>query len=138
MLTENDVIELTCKKLIDMGYEITQRLLTTEHGIDVIAQKGNKRLLIEAKGATSASVGTNRFGLEFSKNQVNHHVAMAFYATAKLITKETGSSKVFCIALPYNENHIDAVKAIHTAIERLEIKIIWVKEDGKVTIPNGL
>lgn len=138
MLTENDVIELTCEKLIETGYEIVQQLHTTEHGIDIIAVKDNRRLLIEAKGATSATIGTNRFGAEFTKNQVNHHVAMAFYAVAKLITVEICSPNIYCIALPHNANHIDAIKAIDIAVERLGVKLIWVDEDGTVTIPNNL
>ena len=134
MLTENDVIRLTCQKLITMGYEIVQRLHTTQHGVDIIASKDGHMLLIEAKGATSATENTNRYGMEFSNNQVKHHVAMALYAIAKLMTINAEETNIFCIALPNNENHINAVNAIDKVIKRLDIKLIWVRENGEVFI----
>jgi Holliday junction resolvase-like predicted endonuclease len=138
MLTENEVIRLTCQKLITMGYEIVQSLHTTQRGVDIIASKDGHMLLIEAKGATSATEGTNRYGIEFSNNQVKHHVAMALYAIAKLMTINAEETSIFCIALPNNESHINAVNAIEKAIKRLDIKLIWVKENGEVNIPISL
>lgn len=53
MLTENDVIAAVCNKLEHMGFDIKQKLHTSEPGIDIIAVRDGFTLLIEAKGETS-------------------------------------------------------------------------------------
>lgn len=137
MLTENDVVNYVGKYLKDIGYEIKQQLMTTQHGIDVIATKKDITILIEAKGATSATFGTSRYGKEFSRNQTNHHVAVALYTITKLMTKFEGNeSYKYCIALPHNKLHIEAINAIYTTIEKLGIIVILVKDNGDVIVRN--
>lgn len=136
MLTENDVVRYVCQYLLANGYAIQQQLNTTEHGIDIIACKNNIKLMVEAKGATSASIRTNRYGSVFNRNQVNHHVAMALYMISKLITHYGNDEIKYAIALPRNQNHIDSVRGIQTTIDKMEIMLIWVDETGDVVVEN--
>jgi hypothetical protein len=81
MLTENDVVESMCGYLEDAGYRILKRCNTAEKGIDIVAllPDVSRRLLIEAKGETSAREGSKRYGRPFDGAQVRVHVAEAFY-----------------------------------------------------------
>jgi Holliday junction resolvase len=54
MLTENDVVKAVSNKLNAIGYKVVQSLTTNEKGIDIIAQKGDVKLYVEAKGETSS------------------------------------------------------------------------------------
>ena len=134
MLTENDVVRYVCEYLLNNGYTVQQQLNTTQHGIDIIACKNNIQLMVEAKGATSASSRTNRFGLIFNQKQVKHHVAMALYTISRLITHHGNDSIRYAIALPRNQNHVDSVHAIQAAIDKMEIVLIWVDESGAVEV----
>lgn len=133
MLTENDVVNYACDYLVNIGYTIVQQLHTSEHGVDIIAQRDGIRCLIEAKGETSASEHTRRYGLAFSRNQVITHVAKALYAITRLMNNTTDKSTIYGMAFPDNIHHIEAVNAIRNALDKLDIKILWVDESGKVT-----
>jgi hypothetical protein len=64
MLDENLVVEAVCKYLEVEGYVIEMKRTTIQHGIDIVATRtssGAGRLLIEAKGATSAREGSARY-----------------------------------------------------------------------------
>lgn len=77
MLTENDVIEAVCAELSRRGWKTKSTATTRERGDDIVAEKGEAMLLIEAKGATSSKPTTARHGLEFNSGQVHAHVAVA-------------------------------------------------------------
>lgn len=132
LLDENQVVKCVCDYLKDNNYEIEQSLFTDEKGYDIIANKDGKKLIIEAKGATSSKPGSKRFENGFNWNQVRSHVAVALYAAGQVINSnpeyEVG------IALPYNKQHIRAVNEIQRLIVLLKIKIYWVCSDGKVTV----
>lgn len=132
LLDENQVVNYVCNYLIANGYVIDGHSNTNEKGYDIIANMEGKRLVIEAKGATSSKPGSRRFEKGFSCNQVKTHVAVALYATMRVMNSnpeyEVG------IALPYNEHHTRAVNEIQKVIDLLAIKIYWVYPDGKVQI----
>lgn len=66
MLTENEVVNATCKEIKNEGYTINQQLSTIQKGIDIVAEKNGIKIYIEAKGGTSSKVGTNRYGKPFN------------------------------------------------------------------------
>jgi len=81
MLTENDVIQAVSLHLKSEGYRIDKVCSTSsERGVDIVAThpKTGKRLLVEAKGATSSKDGTARFGKVFNRGQ-----ARAMYPSRK-------------------------------------------------------
>jgi Holliday junction resolvase-like predicted endonuclease len=138
MLTENDVIGCVVKKLEKAGYIGVKALHTTEKGVDIIAKKDDVTVYIEAKGATSASKTSKRYGLPFSKNQVRNHIAVAFYTAAKTIQKFSQENNIFCIALPDNSNHRKCIGEIEMALDQLCIQIIWVTENKKTHLTEKL
>jgi hypothetical protein len=85
-MNENDVIAGICGYLEEHGYEIRQRLHTTQQGVDIIARElvSGRDLVIEAKGATSSREGSPRFGKEFTGTQVFDRVAKGVFTTLEL------------------------------------------------------
>ena len=88
-----DVIPTVCDHLQTLGYRIVSRCTTTDQGIDIVAEHltGAERLLIEAKGGTSAREGSARFDKGFNTSQVRHQVAHGFYTAASLYTSITAT-----------------------------------------------
>lgn len=138
MLLEGDVIESVCSLLTNKGYTIKQRLTVADHGDDIIAEKKRnktRRILIEAKGETSSSKTSNRYGKSFSSSQVSVHVSKAFYKAAEVISKSYIGFEVKAgIALPDNKQHRDCVEKIQTALTLLNIAVFWVKGNGDVEV----
>lgn len=135
MLTENDVVSAVCRHLKDTGFEIKQSLLTSEKGIDIIAIKNSYTLFIEAKGETSASITSKRFGSPFNQNQIKTHIGQAILAVLKIVTKHKDSSDIgVAIALPDNEGHRKIINEISFSLQKLGIYIFWVKDLNSVEV----
>lgn len=127
MITENEIVEKVTDFLESKGYRITQSLTTNQQGIDIIAEKEFEILYVEAKGETSASKTSNRFGLPFNRNQVKTHISVALLATMKVISSlPAGSKTKVGIALPDTEEQRLVINKIIPALKKLEIKIFWV------------
>ncbi|MDC8001486.1 hypothetical protein POV26_10575 [Aequorivita todarodis] len=134
MLTENEIVEKVSDFLKTKGYKITQRLTTNQHGIDIIAETETEKLYIEAKGETSASKTSNRYGLPFNRNQVKSHISVALLATMKVISSlPAGNKTKVGIALPDTEEQRKVINKIIPALNKLEIRIFWVTQTN-VTI----
>ena len=133
MLNENDVVASVERFLRDAGWAIVRRAGTTQTGPDLEAVHGTTacRLYVEAKGATSARRGSQRYGRPFDRNQVKDHVANAFYTAARVSHHHLSS-----IAIPRTPLHEDFVDDIRDALARLKIAILWVGEDRVVTTWN--
>ncbi|MBW5449468.1 hypothetical protein GE107_26010 [Cohnella sp. CFH 77786] len=138
MLTENDIIFIVRTKLIEMDFEILQTLNTLQKGIDLIAKKEQYTLFVEAKGETSASSTTKRYGLPFKQNQIENHISKALLAASKIITDRKDDHEKGIIgvgiALPDNIGHRKVVKQITHVLEKLKIMVFWVKSDNSVEI----
>lgn len=137
MITENDVIRAVCAKLADLGFNIKQSLNTLEKGIDVIAQKADFVLYLEAKGETSALITSKRYGKPFNQNQIVDHVSKALLAVSKIITTRTDDNFGVAVALPDNLGHRKVIQEIAKAIKLLDINILWVAADGTVSIESS-
>lgn len=134
MLTENDVIAATCNELQSVGFEIIQSLHTSEKGIDIIAQKERLTLYVEAKGETSATETTKRFGKPFNQNQIESHVSRALLTISKIITQKQGTLFKVAIALPDNEGHRKVIKQIKSVLCTLQVTVIWVADNENVSM----
>ena len=124
MLTENDIIDRLSKHLEKEGYEIIKKSTTSQKGIDLIAEKNGKNLLIEAKGQTSSKPTSARYGLPFSRAQVKSHVATAILSTMKNLD----TSKFVAIALPDTDIHRSFVTKVKSSLFKLGIKVFWVSQ----------
>jgi hypothetical protein len=130
MLTENDIVDAVSEYLEALEFQCVCRH-THQHGVDVSAEKGTVKVLIEAKGATP--VGGD--GLPFTRNQVRTHVAVAFYTAAKLLREPPPVSRErrrVAIALPDNQHHAEFILAIADPLRDLGIAVFWVADTGGV------
>ena len=136
MLFETDVIDAVCGNLKAHGFTILQRLSPTEHGIDVIAKRGEPspfELSIEAKGGTSERKGSQRYGKPFDSAQVKIHVAESFYTAAQLLSAERNHiSRRVGIALPQDPLHQRYVVSVQPALTALGVGVFWVTSDKRV------
>ncbi len=141
MLVESDVVDAVCNHISNLGYTIHQQLPPTKQGVDIIASRAEtpQDLWIEAKGETSERKSSKRYGQPFDSAQVNIHVAEAVYTAIKhLAAIPAGSDRTVCIALPSNELHHRYADAVSPVLFKLGVVILWVKQDGSVTVqPQG-
>ena len=140
MLFESDVINAVCARLESEGYEIRQKLSTTQHGDDIIAVKHTsptRELYIEAKGETSSRKGSRRYDKPFDSVQTRVHVAVALYKAAGVLSRKPNGVEIRTgIALPDNQRHRIAVQSIRPVLSRLGIALLWVTADGKVEVTS--
>jgi hypothetical protein len=136
MLTENDVIEAVCNYLDAHGYKILSRCDTTQRGMDIIAARpgGVGRLLVEAKGETSADSKSARFGKPFNNAQVRDHVANAFYTGACLCAEHRRVGDTVALAFPDNALHRKHVGPIKPVLDSLGITVYSVRKDRTVVV----
>lgn len=135
MLTEHDVIDAICRHLVAQGYDVSQRLAVTEKGFDIVARRPNtgRGVWIEAKGRTSASEGTPRFGQPFKTTQVFARVTDAFYMAAKMRSQSTNPAVVIGMAfadLPQYHVYIDAIAPV---IRQLKFVVIFVDASRSIS-----
>ncbi|MBU3159512.1 hypothetical protein KPL37_07050 [Clostridium frigoris] len=138
LITENEVIRLVILKLECLNFELISKCNTSQTGIDIVLKKGNYRLLIEAKGATSSKKGTPKYGQPFTKSQALVHTSVAIYTAMDLITRHQGEDNyIVGIALPLEKNSIEHVEKVKHVLSKLGIVIFWVNNE-KVIIeaPN--
>ena len=129
-LTENDIVEAMAKHLTAERWRVSHMCQTTEQGIDLIATRGDERLVLEAKGGGSSKEGTRRFGMPFTNNQQGDHVAKAVFVACKLRSKEPKSR--VAIAFPDTPTHRRCINSVATALERLAVWAYVVHSDLRV------
>lgn len=126
MITENEVVNMVISKLKQLDFEIISSCDTNTRGIDIIAEKDNKRILIEAKGGTTSKESAKE-GKPFDRNQAKTHISVAIFKLLQL--KEENKNALLGIALPYERHHYEFVNSIITSIKELEIIIFWCDKE---------
>lgn len=137
MLNENQVIEAICKHLKSEGLQIKEQRSTKEQGYDIVAihPDSGRRLIIEAKGATSACETSARYGKPFDRKQVLSHVARAFYTAAAALQDKDGPADA-AVALPDQDPHNEFIKQIRHALATLDITVYRVAADLTVRVDS--
>lgn len=128
MLTENDVVKSVAAYLTQQGWNIQNICSTNQHGVDILAEKQGKTLAVEAKGGTSATKGTKRYGKPFTGNQKRTHVAVALLTATQVVSEGTYAA---AIAFPDDHEHSRLIEKILPALRTLKIRIFVVAENGK-------
>ena len=133
MLNENDVVTAVCCYLESGGYEILQRCSTTDQGIDIVAKHPSNigRLLVEAKGGTSAREGSARFEKEFNRSQVFDRVAKCLYTAAHMDTARNSDDRV-AMAFPDTPLFRDYLGRIKVVTDKLNFSVFLVGQDHSV------
>jgi hypothetical protein len=133
-MDENEIVEANCDYLQKKGYEISQKLHTTEHGIDIVAKNrtSNEVIHIEAKGGTSSRTGSRRFGKPYTSSQVFDRVAKGFYTVCQMLCQNKNANNKFALAVPDTilfRKHLGAVKP---AMGKLGISVLLVSQTQQV------
>lgn len=129
LLTENEVIEIMMRYLNEQGYTIEMYATTTQTGIDIEAFKGDQKICIEAKGATSSKKESTRYAKPFNNNQVKNHIGKAIVAALKILNLEC-KNHISAIALPDNATHKKQINEIQVPLKQLGIKVFFVSKQS--------
>ncbi len=127
MIYEDDVVEAVCRLLRDHGYTIESKATVSQHGEDIIAVRGDRRIVVEAKGESSSKEHTKRYGKPFTKAQVFDHVAKAVLKAMRIASTDDATPAV---ALPDNGHHRDEIERAQPALRRAGIGVFWVSDDA--------
>ncbi len=130
MLYEDDVVDAVCAHLKADGWQIESVAHAHQHGDDIVAVRGDERLVVEAKGAGSSKEGTRRFGQPFNGGQVKTHVGVAVLRALGVASEGAAFAAV---ALPDNEHHRRIAGRAAPALTKAGVGIFWVDETHHVT-----
>jgi hypothetical protein len=135
-MDENEIVECLCKHLSGEGYQVSQRLHTTEHGVDIIAshQASGVTLFVEAKGGTSSRRGSNRFGKEYTQSQVFDRVSKGVFTALELraLNPDRKLAEV-ALAVPDSRFFRRYLTPIKAQLGGAGIKVFFVSDDQAVT-----
>ena len=132
MLDENEVVEIIARHLSKQGYEIKQKLSTKQKGIDIIAMKGEQRLMIEAKGETSSREGSQRYGKPYTASQVFNRVAKGVDTSIKT-AEECADHEVSCLAFPDSKLFREYLSSVINSLKMIGIVVFMVSKNGVST-----
>ncbi|MGW6265780.1 hypothetical protein [Cellulosimicrobium funkei] len=135
LLYEDEVVRATMRYLEMNGWTIESHALAHQHGDDIVATRGDERLIVEAKGAGSSKEGTRRFGQAFTRNQVGSHVSVAVCRALRVWSIHEAAAG---LAFPDNAHHRSMVAPIQPALTELGITVFWVNIDGQVSTDPAL
>lgn len=131
------MIAAVCAHLIREGYEVTQRLHTTEQGVDIVARHlvSGRILYIEAKGGTSSREGSARYGKGFTSSQVYDRVAKAVYATLCLrATHPNRNIEEVALAFPDTPQFRRRLEPIRDQLGDAGLLVYLVAPDNLVSV----
>lgn len=129
MITENEVVDMVISKLQELGYRIVSSCDTNTKGVDIVAEKNNKKLLIEAKGGTTSKESAKE-GRPFDRNQAKTHISVAIFKLLQL--KEKNRDALLAMALPCERHHFEFIDSIKTSVRELEIVIFWCNKERTI------
>ncbi|HVE46233.1 MAG TPA: hypothetical protein VNA57_05760 [Acidimicrobiales bacterium] len=130
MLYEEHVVDAVARFLVANGWSEMSRVPFTRcHGDDLVMAKASRRLLIEAKGATSSDPRSKRFDSQFNASQVGTHVGQAVLRALRWVSLGDANA---AIALPDDRLHRLKVGEVALAIRRAGIGVFWVDDDRSV------
>ncbi len=131
-LTENKTIELLMPYLENQGYVIESYCLGQTRGYDIVANKGNDKLLIEVKGAKAHKDSPTKRRDFFNSGQIKTHLGKAIIKC--LETKVSYPDAIIAIAHPEDEQIRKAIGGIVPELNKIGIIHYWVRADGTVEL----
>jgi hypothetical protein len=132
-LDENAVVESVVERLRSKGYEIKQKRMTTQQGIDVIAYhpQNNITALVEAKGGTSSRAGSQRYGKSYDKNQVFDRVSKGVFTCLQLRSENQNKDSVTVIlAVPEKPDYFRIyLESVSSSMKAAGIEVWYVSNE---------
>ncbi len=132
-MDENVVVANVCKRLETMGCAVTQRLSTTDRGIDIVAvdPRNGQFYYVEAKGNTSSKEGSNRFGKPYKASQVFDRVAKGVYTCLKLRAEHTDQeSQHIVLAVPDTARFRRYLTPVLESLQKAGIEVWFEPSQG--------
>ena len=126
-ITENETVMLLIKYLEKENYTIIDYCTGTKKGVDIEAEKNNKKLLIEVKGARANIIKKRKF---FDSGQIKVHFGKAIIKSIETKIKHPEDS--VAIAHPDDEDIRRNIESLIPYINQIGIIHYWVKRDGSV------
>jgi len=102
-MDENQIIAATIQILKLDGYSICSSCSTTQRGVDIIAEKSDTTVLVEAKGGTSSRSKSSRFGKPYTQSQVFDRVAKGVFTCLQLRSKHRNIKDRVILSVPKSE-----------------------------------
>jgi Holliday junction resolvase-like predicted endonuclease len=93
-LTEDFAVLAYIDYLKSDGWTIVSHCLGRQRGTDIVASKGNQKLLVEAKGARGNQADKNVVRRIFDSGQVKDHLGKAIVKVLELRLKHNGATLV--------------------------------------------
>lgn len=134
-MDENVVISSLCTYLEQRGYEVSQRLHTTQQGVDIVARERStgRDLVVEAKGATSSREGSARFGKGFTRTQVFDRVAKGVFTSLELRAKYPDRLRIdVALAVPDFPMFRKYLEPVKIQLTAAGLRVFLVRADGTV------
>lgn len=134
-MDENQIIAAVCTHLTKTGYEVSQRLHTTQHGVDIIAHNAisGVTLFIEAKGGTSSRDGSARFGREYTQSQVFDRVAKGVFTSLELRATHPEQKSDVVLAVPDSNHFRRYLTPVSEQLKDAGITVMLVAPDQSVS-----
>ncbi|GAA1467170.1 hypothetical protein [Microbacterium thalassium] len=126
MIYEDDVVDGVARLLAADGWSIQRVAHAHERGDDIVALRGDQRLVVEAKGEGS-SKPTARAGAAFRRGEVRKHVANAVFRAMTLLDRGMEAG----IAFPDSASHRACVESVRLSIGALGIIVYFVDDRGR-------
>ena len=131
-LTENQVIDYLCNWLGNSrrGWKIIEKNKDFSKGPDIKAQKGNKIMLVEAKGSKANPNAYNKTHDKFDSGQIRDHLGKAI---VKLLEqRHQHPNWTFAIAQPNDPYIRECLQNVTPELKRIGIGLFWVETRKKI------
>ena len=131
-LTEDETVELLIKHLKRDSYNIISFCTGHQRGTDIVAEKYNKKLLVEVKGARANHNSKIKKRPYFDSGQIKDHFGKAIVKVLEL--KSDNENCDVAIAHPDDESIKKYLNKSIKHLKKLDIIHFWVSKNGKVEI----
>ena len=130
-LTEDETVELLMKFLKSDGYKILDFCKGHKRGIDITAEKSNRKLLVEVKWARANHNSKIKKRPYFDSGQIKDHFGKAIVKSLEV--KSDYPECDIAIAHPNDELIKKHINKSVSHLSKLDIIHFWVSKDGSVT-----
>ena len=135
-LTEDETVVILMRYLESKGYEIESFCTGHKRGIDIVAEKEKRKLLIEVKGAKANHNSKIKKRPYFDSGQIKDHFGKAIVKALEMKTDFPDSN--IAIAHPDDELIRKHISKSIRHLQRLDIKHFWVSRDQHVCLETGV
>lgn len=129
-MTEEQVILILMNYLEKEGWYIRSFCLGSEHGHDILAEKDEKILIVEAKGAKANNKAKTKKRIFFNNTQIKVHFGKALVQILEKRIKEPHA--IYAIAHPDDKGIRNCIGKLIPLLKDININHYWVSVNGNV------